>query len=218
VANTKPRWARSGASPLRNAKESLNRYRYGIMVRIKGQEGQIGQFNLVNLLNILVKAAVMLGVSGTVATMVAKYLLGKKSEVYNSAINERLCFSRELARFSAQALVAKNCFAVLDRDGSGRVTEKELGVQLQDILAAEMDEHGVAACAKAIFNVLEDGSDVLGSAVKVAPSPEDEPGISVFDLIHVLQNDRLTWSDFKQYILADAKEEEKLQSEKTALS
>ncbi|CAE8680253.1 unnamed protein product [Polarella glacialis] len=84
-----------------------------------------------------------------------------------------------------------------------------------------MDEHGVAACAKAIFNVLDDGTDVVGGVQKVAPSPEDEPGISVFDLIHVLQNDRLTWSDFKQYILADAKADkkaEKLQSEKSGLS
>ncbi|CAE8589172.1 unnamed protein product [Polarella glacialis] len=201
IIDSEPLWAEG--TGLKNAIQSVNQGRLGVMITLADKGGKIGRFNYVYFLNVLVNAVVMMGVADVIASLIAKFGLGKKSQMYNAAINERLSFSSELARFSAQALVAKNCFNAIDTDGDGTISQKELAEELKDVLNNEMDDEGVAAAARAVFRVLDHGA-----------SSEEQVGedstISLFELIETMQNDRLTWADLKFVMQEYAKLEQKL--------
>ncbi|CAE8635491.1 unnamed protein product [Polarella glacialis] len=131
IIDSEPLWAEG--TGLKNAMQSVSQERQGVKITFSDKGGKIGRFNYVYLLNVLVNAVVLMGVADVVASLIAKFGLGKKSQMYNAAINERLSFSRELARFSAQALVAKNCFNSIDTDGDGTLESPINSVITRDV-------------------------------------------------------------------------------------
>lgn len=114
---------------------TYDRYRYGIQFQFVFG-GTMGSFDYNAFINALVQGLVLIGVAGTITSLIAQYMLGTRSQLYRSNMRTDVNFRREYARFTAQALVAASVFASIDEDGTGRLDKAEIFKQLKYVFGA----------------------------------------------------------------------------------
>jgi len=68
--------------------------------------GTIGYFDMYNLVVVFTSFTILLSLSGTIVSLIAYYLLGYESEVYNNYGNSDVSIKRLHGKVAAQALVA----------------------------------------------------------------------------------------------------------------
>lgn len=114
---------------------TYDRYRYGIQFQFVFG-GTMGSFDYNAFINALVQGLVLIGVAGTITSLIAQYMLGTRSQLYRSNMRTDVNFRREYARFTAQALVAASVFASIDKDGTGYLDKAEIFKQLKYVFGA----------------------------------------------------------------------------------
>jgi hypothetical protein len=100
-------------------------YKYGILFDIQ-QNGLVGQLDPVFIILTLTSGLVLLGVAGTIVSLMAKFGMGELSKTYKSFIQEECDIQLEAARYTAQSIVASRVFKVADKDGGGQLDFQEL--------------------------------------------------------------------------------------------
>lgn len=114
---------------------TYDRYRYGIQFQFVFG-GTMGSFDYNAFIDALVQGLVLIGVAGTITSLIAQYMLGTRSQLYRSNMRTDVNFRREYARFTAQALVAASVFSSIDEDGTGRLDKAEIFKQLKYVFGA----------------------------------------------------------------------------------
>merc|ERR1712232_1120754 len=145
--NPVPSWG----ARLRGAEEATNRYRYGIRILFDTRQGKIFRPDPIQFVTALAQGIVMLRVAKKIATLVAKFLLGPSSKLYNAAIDEVLSFPKAMARFTCQALIADSVFGFLDSDAGGTISRDELQQHLKvflDNLITDKDVFNLSSLLK----------------------------------------------------------------------
>eukprot|EP00401_Gymnodinium_catenatum_P005994 CAMPEP_0117539470 /NCGR_PEP_ID=MMETSP0784-20121206/43001_1 /TAXON_ID=39447 /ORGANISM="" /LENGTH=521 /DNA_ID=CAMNT_0005336097 /DNA_START=205 /DNA_END=1770 /DNA_ORIENTATION=- len=196
--NSEPTWANPPV--LVDAKETINRYRYGIKIVFEGSQGKISKFDVFLLLNTLLQGAVMVQIARMITTVVAKHALGLQSKTYKAVIDEQLSFPKEFARFACQTLIAHETFKAIDSDAGRSISMFELEAMLREALQEELNETEVHACTKALFEVADTrgvGRGLFKKSAKRAWAAEKERGIDLVEFIGMLTDDRFSFDTLK---------------------
>lgn len=114
-------------------------YVYGLNIDVSAT-GNLAAFNFQLFVQTIVSGLVFLGVAKTVCDFVAMNLLGVKSQLYKTFIQEEVDLERECARYAIQALVATEFFRKKDEDGSGNLDLNEVQEMLRDAFNAAADD------------------------------------------------------------------------------
>lgn len=197
--NNNPRW---GTPSLVDPIESVNDYRYGVTIVFKQGQGMIGKFDFFSLMNTMVHVVVLVGLANKVTTRVARHLMGKDSKTFENVINERMSFSRELSRFTCQALIANLVLQNVDVNGDKSITETELKAAMTSFFKKSLGLTNVNACSKACMTILrghEDGDTKrqpaivrrLSCAAPKTAFAEPERCVDIMKLLDWMTDDRL---------------------------
>ena len=114
-------------------------YVYGLNIDVSAT-GNVAAFNFQLFVQTIVSGLVFLGVAKTVCDFVAMNLLGVKSKLYKTFIQEEVDLERECARYAIQALVATEFFRKKDEDGSGNLDLNEVQEMLRGAFTAAADD------------------------------------------------------------------------------
>ena len=114
-------------------------YVYGLNIDVSAT-GNVAAFNFQLFVQTIVSGLVFLGVAKTVCDFVAINLLGVKSKLYKTFIQEEVDLERECARYAIQALVATEFFRKKDEDGSGNLDLNEVQEMLRGAFTAAADD------------------------------------------------------------------------------
>eukprot|EP00931_Biecheleriopsis_adriatica_P086150 TRINITY_DN60869_c0_g1_i1.p1 TRINITY_DN60869_c0_g1~~TRINITY_DN60869_c0_g1_i1.p1 ORF type:complete len:622 (+),score=84.94 TRINITY_DN60869_c0_g1_i1:84-1949(+) len=206
--NNEPSWAK-GAGFV-EAAESINMYRYGILVNFKEGSGKIGRFQFAHLVSTLLDSVVLLGLATVVTTYLARFCMGSLSQTYENAINERMSFAREIARFASFAWLGSSVFTCIHKSRNSVVGESELENALKVWLDDEMTEDEMKRYSEAVFDLLDCSHpkvdlDSATDPSRVAPEEAPRRFINIQKLIEAMSDDRVTMKMLKEVLDAKAK-------------
>jgi len=174
---------------------TYDRYRYGIQFQFVFG-GTMGSFDYNAFINALVQGLVLIGVAGTITSLIAQYMLGTRSQLYRSNMRTDVNFRREYARFTAQALVAASAFSIIDENGTGCLDKAEIFKQLKYVFgasgkrAATLSDDKLAILAEFL---IKEGDKTSYGATDLDDDVKDtsaaEHGISMDEWVNIFTED-----------------------------
>lgn len=107
-------------------KVTIDRYRYGVLFRIKPAAGVISRLNMGVIVNNLCNFTVMMGYPGMFMSVVVFALMGQRSKLFRKGQRQVLTVLDMYRNYTYAAIVAQKAFEVLDTNKSGFIEHKEL--------------------------------------------------------------------------------------------
>lgn len=138
-------WASRGSdttliedSPQR--KVTIDRYRYGVLIRIKPAAGVISRPNPAVVVNNLCNFTVLMGYPGMIMSVVVFTLMGRRSKLFRKSQRVTLTVPDMYRSWAFSAMVAKRSFDVLDEHGNGYIDREDLRKHVSSILMPGMQK------------------------------------------------------------------------------
>jgi hypothetical protein len=209
------------AAAVDDASDLSNRYRYGVTVLFKSRAGKISRFDMFSLISTLLEGVVLLHVASFLTTEVAKYLMPPVSKTYNAIINEKLSFTKELAKYACQTLSALQTFKAMDKDNTGLLRETELEAGMTEVLGTEMNPFQIRACTESVFEICDTqtGNSASESSRRNLllrstkhkhhawnQEEREERGIDVIEFVEAATEDKFSFSILKSFFKGSASE------------
>jgi hypothetical protein len=193
-------------------RETTNRYRYGVRIIFETGQGAISMFDWPTLISNIVQSIVLFSTVAVFVSYVAQYCCGVPSKMYHAAIREELSFSREVARFTCQALIARTTFEHIDSSDNGSISKAEMQSTLTRTLFPWMSDVEVGDLAQMvvedIFNAKQStaASSFKNKAELSDKEMQKEQNIGVFDFLELGTEQRFNFESLKTTIARYHKE------------
>eukprot|EP00747_Dinoflagellata_sp_TGD_P087436 gnl/TRDRNA2_/TRDRNA2_163628_c3_seq1.p1 gnl/TRDRNA2_/TRDRNA2_163628_c3~~gnl/TRDRNA2_/TRDRNA2_163628_c3_seq1.p1 ORF type:complete len:723 (-),score=110.03 gnl/TRDRNA2_/TRDRNA2_163628_c3_seq1:312-2480(-) len=117
---------------------TMDKYRYGVLVRLAPATGTISQFDLNRVVTSVCNITVLMGFPSMIVSFWVFYLLGRQSRLYRRGQRKYISLQELYRSFAYQAMMANQVFKNLDANGSGFIDMHEIMSHFNEMLLPHM--------------------------------------------------------------------------------